>query len=121
MFQAFSIVFRTIRIVKKVRKIHGQFFKITGSRRSSLVLSGNPPSRKTSEKKKEEKKEPDLFSGTYEFQRYDDHLEEYLDSLGLMGRDLGRIIRQTRVKIELKKPRKKDEKWTLTTYEYSKN
>lgn len=84
-------------------------------------MSGNPPSRKTSEKKKEEKKEPDLFSGTYEFQRYDDHLEEYLDSLGLMGRDLGRIIRQTRVKIELKKPRKKDEKWTLTTYEYSKN
>ena len=91
---------------------------ITGSRRGSIVSSG-PPSRKTSEKKTEEKKN-DIFSGTYEFQRYDDHLEEYLDSLGLMGRDLGRIIRQTRVKIELKKPRKPDEKWTLTTYEYSK-
>ena len=81
------------------------------------MVSTAPPSRKTSQK---EKKADDIFSGTYEFQRYDDHLEDYLDSLGLMGRDLGRIIRQTRVKVELKKPRKHDEKWTLTTYEYSK-
>ena len=62
----------------------------------------------------------DVFSGTYEFQRYDDHLEDYLDSLGLAGRDLGRIVRQTPIKIELRMPRNVEEKWTLITHEQSK-
>ena len=101
---------------------------ITSSPSKSIKLLPNPDSNPEPPGVSSVKKEvspvyhddEDIFSGIYEFQRYDDHLEEYLDSLGLIGRDLGRIVRQTRVKIDLRKPIKHDEKWTLTTSEYSK-
>ena len=73
------------------------------SRRQSLVIA-----------------KEDLFTGTYEFQKYDKNLEEYLDSLGLCGRDLGRIVRQTKFKIKLECPKTPDEKWNLTTFESGK-
>ena len=62
----------------------------------------------------------DYISGTYEFERFDDNLEEYLDSLGLSGRDLGTIVRQNKIRVEIKRPETSDEKWSLTTIEYSK-
>ena len=80
------------------------------------IHSQNPGSRRGSLFIPQE----DVISGLYEFQRYDDNLEDYLDSLGLIGRDLGEIVRKTRFRIELKVPKKSDEKWTLVTYEYSK-
>ena len=61
--------------------------------------------------------EEDNFSGTYEFERYDENLEDYLDSLGLPSKDLGDIVRQAKVKIELKMPQAPDTKWTLITSE----
>ena len=80
-----------------------------GSRRSSL----NPGSRNRSRSNSD----VDIFSGTYAFEKYDEHLEEYLDSLGLPGQDLGPVVRQTNVKIMVKKPKWPDTKWSLTTYE----
>ena len=62
----------------------------------------------------------DYISGTYEFERFDDNLEEYLDSLGLSGRDLGTIVRQNKIRVEIKRPETSAEKWSLTTIEYSK-
>lgn len=62
----------------------------------------------------------DIFTGIYEFQSFDDNLEEYLESLGLSGRDLGPIVRKTKLKIELKSPQNKEEKWSMTQSEYSK-
>lgn len=62
----------------------------------------------------------DIFTGIYEFQSFDDNLEEYLESLGLSGRDLGPIVRKTRLKIEIKSPQNKEEKWSMTQHEYSK-
>ena len=60
----------------------------------------------------------DVFSGNYIFDRYDDKLEDYLDSLGLSGRELGKVVRQTKIRIELKMPKNIEVgKWTLTTYE----
>ena len=83
-----------------------------GSRRSSL----NPGSRNRSRSNSE----IDIFTGTYAFDKYDEHLEEYLDSLGLPGPDLGPVVRQANIKINLKKPRWPETKWSLTTYEIGK-
>ena len=64
----------------------------------------------------------DVFSGNYIFDRYDDKLEDYLDSLGLSGRELGKVVRQTKIRIELKMPKNIEVgKWTLTTYEKGNN
>lgn len=89
------------------------------SRRSSLVptTASVPSSAKTSVSKVELH---DYISGTYEFERFDDNLEEYLDSLGLSGRDLGTIVRQNKIRVEIKRPESANEKWSLTTTEYSK-
>ena len=59
----------------------------------------------------------DIFSGTYHFDKYDENLEEYLDSLGLSGDELGRIVRDAKIRIVLRKPIYPDTKWTLTTIE----
>ena len=59
----------------------------------------------------------DIFSGTYHFDKYDDGLEEYLNSLGLSGDELGRIVRTAQIRITLRKPLYPDTKWSLTTYE----
>ena len=63
------------------------------------------------------KAEKDIFTGTYYFDKYDEGLEEYLDSLGLSGSELGQIVRNAKIRITLKKPLEPDTKWTLTTYE----
>ena len=62
----------------------------------------------------------DIFSGTYHFDKYDDGLEEYLNSLGLSGDELGRIVRNAQIRITLRKPLYPDTKWSLTTYETGK-
>ena len=51
------------------------------------------------------------------FDKYDENLEEYLDSLGLSGDELGRIVRDAKIRIVLRKPIYPDTKWTLTTIE----
>ena len=85
------------------------------SRRSSLVPT------KTRSRSGSRSDLYDYISGTYEFERFDDNLEEYLDSLGLSGSDLGTIVRQNKIRVEIKRPESSDEKWSLTTTEYSKN
>mgnify|MGYP001256410121 CR=1 FL=1 len=84
------------------------------SRRSSLVPT------KTRSRSGSRSDFYDYISGTYEFERFDDNLEEYLDSLGLSGSDLGTIVRQNKIRVEIKRPESADDKWSLTTTEYSK-
>lgn len=83
------------------------------SRRSSLVPT------KTRSRSGSRSDFYDYISGTYEFERFDDNLEEYLDSLGLSGSDLGTIVRQNKIRVEIKRPESADDKWSLTTTEYT--
>ena len=81
----------------------------SGSRRGSSQNESGFRSRSDSD--------VDIFSGTYHFDKYDDGLEEYLNSLGLSGDELGRIVRNAQIRITLRKPLYPDTKWSLTTYE----
>ena len=40
-----------------------------------------------------------------------------MNSLGLSGDELGRIVRTAQIRITLRKPLYPDTKWSLTTYE----
>ena len=84
----------------------------SGSRRGSSQNESGFRSRSDSD--------VDIFSGTYHFDKYDDGLEEYLNSLGLSGDELGRIVRNAQIRITLRKPLYPDTKWSLTTYETGK-
>lgn len=65
------------------------------------------------------KEEEDIFSGTYVFEKYDDKLEDFLDSLGLPGNEYGNVVRTCNLKVCVKQPsfNQTDKRWTVTHYE----
>ena len=71
--------------------------------------------------------------GEYQFVSYDEKLEDYLDSLGLPGKEYGTIIRAAEVRVVVREPptyasgRKRreslsgsDKKWSVIHYDKGK-
>ena len=72
----------------------------------------------------------DSILGEYQFVSYDEKLEDYLDSLGLPGKEYGAIIRTAEVRVVVREPptyasgRKRreslsgaDKKWSVIHYD----
>ena len=61
------------------------------------------------------------ITGSYILDSYDENLEQWLDSLGISGSELGPVFRATKVKVMVKEPSKYNKKWNLTHREEGQN
>merc|ERR1711994_486282 len=60
--------------------------------------------KKDNDKEEEEEEVYGIFTGEYQFVSYDEKLEDYLDSLGLPGKEYGAIIRTAEVRVVVREP-----------------
>ena len=63
-----------------------------------------------------------IFTGTYKFDRYDEKLEDFLESLGLSPIEFGPVVRNAELRVSVRAPYvgSTDKRWTLTHYETGK-
>ena len=96
-------------------------FKVAGKEGSFVnrVEDGNLYDVAAKALEQDTEAETSIFNGEYQFLRYDERLEDFLDSLGMPGKEFGPVFRRSEVRIVMKEPsiKKKDGRWSMTHYD----